>query len=257
MYEYALPVNPVYSISMNYTLLQVTGVLCIAAAVFYSKILTFDGPITIRLVVPKTVNLVIEHSEHKYLPEHTPTGTMVKTPLSVMRPSPPPQPKKSVLESIASLSNYGDYQEKVLDRKKSRFNKVPSSQRALVDSLGYESHFSLAQEQIQVNAVLARRIAQHGREVYGFRHGEEQGLDQDFSIVGEAFGHMVRDWTDIGKTERAKIFPPILQGLSTHLRGTQGEKNVLVPGFGLGRLAHEIAEHEGVQTDRFPQTHRF
>ena len=55
---------------------------------------------------------------------------------------------------------------------------------------------------------------------------------------------MVRDWSQEGHAEREATFSYILSALTTHLPPPDGEDdtkyNVLVPGAGLGRLAHDI-----------------
>lgn len=62
--------------------------------------------------------------------------------------------------------------------------------------------------------------------------------------TSHALKHMVRDWSVDGHAEREATFPYILDAVARHLDERQdddGDYNVLVPGAGLGRLAHEIA----------------
>lgn len=61
---------------------------------------------------------------------------------------------------------------------------------------------------------------------------------------------MVRDWSDDGREERAKLLEPILGALAKEFPNGGVGKNVLVPGAGLGRLAHEISRQQGKNTIR-------
>lgn len=63
--------------------------------------------------------------------------------------------------------------------------------------------------------------------------------------TSQALKHMVRDWSVEGQTERNATFPYILGALTQHRSQSQHHSGsnpyrVLVPGAGLGRLAHEI-----------------
>jgi len=71
----------------------------------------------------------------------------------------------------------------------------------------------------------------------------------DYRNVVTSFAHIVRDWTKEGSEERKQVFPPILDALKRSFANIDGEKKVLVPGSGLGRLAHEIANQSGFAVD--------
>lgn len=64
----------------------------------------------------------------------------------------------------------------------------------------------------------------------------------DLGRVRESLKHFVRDWSEEGATERARIFAPILDFLKEVDSRSRADLKVLVPGCGLGRLAWEISQ---------------
>ncbi|EKD02723.1 hypothetical protein A1Q2_02953 [Trichosporon asahii var. asahii CBS 8904] len=67
--------------------------------------------------------------------------------------------------------------------------------------------------------------------------------DNQQDKVRSTLRSFVRDWTKEGASEREACYKPLLEALEAHFPdvSTRGEKKVLVPGCGLGRLAMEIA----------------
>ena len=67
--------------------------------------------------------------------------------------------------------------------------------------------------------------------------------DNQQDKVRSTLRSFVRDWTKEGVSEREACYKPLLEALEAHFpdASTRGEKKVLVPGCGLGRLAMEIA----------------
>jgi len=100
-----------------------------------------------------------------------------------------------------------------------------------------------------VNARFAAQVAAFAADRYGWpvEMQEVEDSSVDFGLVDMAFNHLSRDWSAQGQPERAQVFPPILKALREEFPESQN-KRVLVPGCGLGRLAHEIA-HAGFEVD--------
>lgn len=67
--------------------------------------------------------------------------------------------------------------------------------------------------------------------------------DNQQDKVRSTLRSFVRDWTTEGAAERDACYAPLLDALEAHFpdASTRGQKKVLVPGCGLGRLAMEIA----------------
>ena len=71
----------------------------------------------------------------------------------------------------------------------------------------------------------------------------KDGTASDHTSVTQAMKHFVRDWSEDGIEEREAVFPQILETLEGLFPGRWGDENevkVLVPGSGLGRMAHEV-----------------
>lgn len=76
------------------------------------------------------------------------------------------------------------------------------------------------------------------------KEAEASGKQADKTSVNQAMKHFVRDWAEEGKHERNAAFPCILNALERMFPDRGGRDHpvkVLLPGAGLGRLAHEIA----------------
>jgi SAM-dependent methyltransferase len=77
---------------------------------------------------------------------------------------------------------------------------------------------------------------------------QENWDDQD--RVNEALQHVVRDWSDEGLHERAVPLAALTKLIDTHFPdrdNDEGPVRILVPGSGLGRLAHAVAALPGVE----------
>lgn len=75
---------------------------------------------------------------------------------------------------------------------------------------------------------------------------DKSGESSDHTSVSQALKHIVRDWADDGIDERRAVFPQILGTLLDLFPERQNSAvRVLIPGSGLGRLAHEVADLGG------------
>lgn len=103
---------------------------------------------------------------------------------------------------------------------------------------------------IDTNNELAKDILNYGLEFYNIsqaeldefiQDAEKQSKAADRTSVNHAMKHYVRDWADEGGHERV-AFECILDTISmfTQDRKPEHPLRVLLPGAGLGRLAHEI-----------------
>lgn len=72
---------------------------------------------------------------------------------------------------------------------------------------------------------------------------EGDGKKADKTSTSQALKHFVRDWSVEGLAERDAAFPCVLKALDEAFpsRSTEEPVRILVPGSGLGRLAHDIA----------------
>lgn len=110
---------------------------------------------------------------------------------------------------------------------------------------------------LEVNSNLAQAISQHGQRFYNItqaeldefiRDAEAQGQRVDQTSVSQGMKHFVRDWAAEGHEEREESFQCILKSLAREPRTDGAPLRVLLPGGGLGRLAHEVHKLGGKPT---------
>ena len=118
--------------------------------------------------------------------------------------------------------------------------------------IGYSNSFARVKTLIAHNSGICQGIVASSLATYGLdqdelndhiqaRRSNERKVDR--GAVSQALKHLVRDWAPEGDQERNSTFPLILDTMLEHFASTssRGQVQVLVPGAGLGRLAHEIA----------------
>lgn len=107
---------------------------------------------------------------------------------------------------------------------------------------------------IDVNDRLAQQIVRTGLKFYNVSRSEldafiaeqaREGKSADRTSIAQAMKHYVRDWAEEGGDERDEGFSCILHQLSQMDRAGKAPLKTLVPGGGVGRLAHTIAGLEG------------
>ncbi|KAI0060045.1 N2227-domain-containing protein [Artomyces pyxidatus] len=227
-------------------ILPLLAIASAAVAVCWS--ILRQGPLTINLNIPSGVDVC----RNGVPPSAYSTGRPSSQPASSVKETPPrPNPPKSgspVVTAITAFHYYSYSALQLIAHRRARFDKLPEKHRPLADAIGYTEHFDDQERRVKLNTVLFRRIAENAREAYGYTAGEESS-EVHYELVSDFMGHVVRDWSEEGSDERARIFPPIMQALRLGLAGVEGPKRVLVPGFGLGRLAHEIANDKEYVVD--------
>jgi SAM-dependent methyltransferase len=163
----------------------------------------------------------------------------------------------------------------------SRSQVYDNHAQILQRATGYEKTFNTTRALLDVNGAVTDEIVDHALTYYNISREE---LD-DFAAtnakpgsakngkslrtsVSQTLKHVVRDWATEGHSERNATMPYIIDVLRTELseplsstRRTHGEDphprqslRVLIPGQGLGRLAHEIAAlgpHVEVHSNEF------
>ena len=114
----------------------------------------------------------------------------------------------------------------------------------------------MSSEGLKQNAELAKKVAGHALEFYGVSQKDvdahaaqltRDGKSSDHTSVSQALKHFVRDWSEDGMEERNATFPQILEILQNLFLNRSDKKpmKVLVPGSGVGRLAHAIDDLTG------------
>jgi SAM-dependent methyltransferase len=109
---------------------------------------------------------------------------------------------------------------------------------------------------IYVNEAVCESMVANAMQFYGIdqveldkhmKQAEKDGRQADKFAVSQTLKHYVRDWADEGAKERGEAFPCITSILS-NLKSKSTESTllkVLLPGSGVGRLGHNVANLEG------------
>lgn len=86
------------------------------------------------------------------------------------------------------------------------------------------------------------------------RSMKSAGRGPDKVSVSQALKHFVRDWAGSGANERDEAFPCILRTLQDLFPspGEEEKVKILLPGAGLGRLGHEVAQIPGTRLEQQP-----
>lgn len=109
---------------------------------------------------------------------------------------------------------------------------------------------------IDKNDKVAQAIVDNALDFYGIeftelakfvKDAEAGGKTAERVSVSQALKHFARDWAADGEHERVATFPQILETLEERFpnRSDENPIRVLVPGAGVGRLAHDIADLGG------------
>ncbi|KAI0369056.1 N2227-domain-containing protein [Pilatotrama ljubarskyi] len=154
----------------------------------------------------------------------------------------------SVQRATASYAQYARQSRKELAAMRKSYGRMSWADRRIGYELGYPKKLARLEESIQVNAWITEAIASLALEEFPAEF-QQPGLPSpqpqvvgDISRVRESLKHFVRDWSDEGREERARIFGPILDVLNAVEPDKRTHMRVLVPGAGLGRLAWEISQ---------------
>jgi hypothetical protein len=127
----------------------------------------------------------------------------------------------------------------------------------LENVVGYTNKLDEIEELIYVNAAVAKSMALHAMKFYGIdqaeldehvKQAEKEKRQPDKFATAQTLKHYVRDWADEGLKERNEAFPCILSTLSDIKAESAGSAplKVLLPGSGVGRLGHDVANLGGM-----------
>lgn len=120
----------------------------------------------------------------------------------------------------------------------------------------YKKKLDDIEELIYENLMVCKRIVSNAMAFYGvqqqeldahIKEAERNGRQADRISVSQTLKHFVRDWADEGSKERNDAIPCILSTISRLKAESEasGPLEVLLPGSGVGRLGHEVADLGG------------
>lgn len=160
--------------------------------------------------------------------------------------------QSELLEAVTSLEAYGSQSKKANERRKKLFRMMLWRQQKLADEAGYSAKLRRIDTHIERNQAVLAQAAQAARAAYALSYRDfaqlkpasPQKTSASNYRVLEAMGHFVRDWTPTGDAETAPMLAYIKAQLDALIPESEAARTVVVvPGLGLGRVAHEIARH--------------
>jgi carnosine N-methyltransferase len=126
----------------------------------------------------------------------------------------------------------------------------------LEKAVGYAKKLNELEQLVYVNAAVSRSMVRHAMDFYSIdqaeldahmKQAEKDKRQADKFATAQTLKHFVRDWADEGLKERNEAFPCILNTLSAiKAESPEGPSlKVLLPGSGVGRLGHDVANLGG------------
>lgn len=159
-------------------------------------------------------------------------------------------PSTPLLTALHGYARYKDSNLAEVDRWRNLYKRVPKRQRLLLESTThYTRKLNTIDYLLDTNDNLASAIVDYGLQFYNIsrseldefiKENEAQHRSADRTSVSQGIKHFVRDWADEGHEERQETFECILKSLAQTPRTSSRPLRVLLPGAGLGRLAHEV-----------------
>jgi hypothetical protein len=149
-------------------------------------------------------------------------------------------------------------------RADNAITKLVSSRLKFIQAVSsvtaHEKRFQLFQENQMKNQGVIQRVLENAMKFYEISNDEFEKFiseeEADGSLpnpyrISDILNHLVRDWSIGGPHRRDLGSAPILESLKTLYsdgrRGNHEAKRILLPGAGMGRLAHEIAHLGGFE----------
>jgi len=151
-----------------------------------------------------------------------------------------------------AFSSYKKHAVAAVHRREEYLGRLPKEHQRLLRKHGYQDTLDDLKEAVEANqAVVAGLLAEVGDMFDNVSHAGKAEADprvrpsqMDMEKVQSTLKQVVREWSSAGAAERQQSYAPILAALQEAWpdRAARGERKVLVPGAGLGRLAFEIAK---------------
>lgn len=156
--------------------------------------------------------------------------------------TPVPSSKTKLVNTIASLESYEPLTLKWNDRRRLNLKRLTSEQRRIAVKTSYNSRLDDVDQAIKANSRLVKSVARAMRALHDVDDKQMRlavPLEPNYRVI-EALCHLQRNWSKKGDEEINPILDYIL-GQLDHLKLDKENTTVVLPGSGLGRVAHEIA----------------
>ncbi|KAL1874944.1 hypothetical protein VTK73DRAFT_10313 [Phialemonium thermophilum] len=164
-------------------------------------------------------------------------------------------PRHRLLQALHGFRRYRETHMAEVQRLRGLYKHVSKKQKQVLEkTLQYSAKFDEIEELLRHNAVLCEDIVRSALAYYEVEEAELQDFIRETEATGrvaekvsvsQALKHYVRDWAEEGAVERDPGYTcvsDILKNLPLPSPASRSDQlQVLVPGAGLGRLAHDIA----------------
>uniref|UniRef100_A0A8R1HT56 carnosine N-methyltransferase n=1 Tax=Caenorhabditis japonica TaxID=281687 RepID=A0A8R1HT56_CAEJA len=158
---------------------------------------------------------------------------------------------RALEEVLNAFFYYGNFGKEKILRMIDQMRKIPHEHQLLIGE-PYKEHISNLKMRMEHNHSILKMIANYGAGMFGDDHNSALRMHQsrrptaDFlSKVLSTMRQICREWSSEGLPEREATFRPIIEELNRIFpksAGNRHEIRVLVPGCGLGRLAHDLID---------------
>ncbi|PRT54215.1 Carnosine N-methyltransferase [Wickerhamiella sorbophila] len=154
--------------------------------------------------------------------------------------SPVDQERTKILRAIVGLQRFEDIANAAVDRRKTLFFRLTRNQQH--EATPTYDRYRQVRNCIPSNARVIETLVEEAVKEFEVTAFELlRAYPASNYEVLDTFNHLVRDWSKTTKNSREKLFEPILCQLTTLV--PPKDARVLVPGSGVGALAHRISQH--------------
>lgn len=159
--------------------------------------------------------------------------------------------KIELLSAMKSLDAYLKNSKNYNARRSRLFKMLSWRQQKMCEDAGYTQKLKKIDGCIEKNQRIMDDVIYCAKHNYGLTYKDFSLLDAEKNLpntsstnyrVVEALTHFVRDWTDVGEVERQPILSFLQSQLSKVIpKEEAADTCVVIPGSGLGRVAHDVA----------------
>lgn len=157
-----------------------------------------------------------------------------------------PDDRKDLIISIYDLKSYLANAQKWNNRRRLLFRQMSPLQQKIASSINYPNKLNLVDQYFEKNNKIIDQIVKSSINKYNVKDYELQFVEEQASLqkrnqffrVVESLCHYARDWSKKPSEE----ISPLLEYIMLQCKDLNDDKTVaIVPGSGLGRVAHELA----------------
>ncbi|ONH65803.1 Carnosine N-methyltransferase [Cyberlindnera fabianii] len=148
--------------------------------------------------------------------------------------------RQGIVDAVATLSAYEGNTLAWNDKKRKNLKFLGWDGYQQAKKAGFVKHMDDVDKAIRVNGQLSKAIASHAIKKYDLSPMETRaGTNKGNGKAIEVLTHYARDWTVISE-ELKPLLTFIKKSIDKHIDDKK-KTLVIVPGSGLGRIAHELA----------------